>query len=109
MPLKEPESMDELVYFTRRIIGEGSVQAWVCKGTCPTCKKAAMHKPRDEKTGKVKIRSKEYVCPHCNHVEDKEAFEETLTCSIKYICPKCKQPLIIIGSIEPYHDPPTFH
>jgi len=90
MALQEPESMEDLVYFTRREIGEGFVQAWVNKGECPKCKKASMHKPRDEKTGKVKIRSKEYVCPNCNHVEEKEAFEETLTCSIKYVCPKCK-------------------
>ena len=49
-----------------------------------------MGKPKDEKTGKVKIRATEYVCPECgNHIE-KKTYEETLTVNIEYVCPNCK-------------------
>ena len=48
-----------------------------------------MGKPKDEKTGKPKIRAKEYVCPECGHSEEKKEYEETLTAEIKYTCPKC--------------------
>ncbi len=88
--VKEPESMDELVYFTKRAVGEGKVKAWVYKEMCPKCGKGLMGKPVDEKTGKVKIRAKEYVCPECGHTVEKEEYEATLTCEIKYTCPKCK-------------------
>ena len=87
MALKEPESMEELIYFTRRGIGDGKVMAWVNKNKCPKCGKALMGKPKDK--GKVKIRAKEYVCPECGHTEEKKEHEETLTCSIKYTCPSC--------------------
>ena len=82
--VKEPESMEELIYFTRRTIGKGQAQAWVYKGDCPKCGKGKMGKPVDEKTGKVKIRAKEYVCPECGNAEEKNAYEETLQCEIKY-------------------------
>ena len=58
---------------------------------CPKCKKALMGKPRDPKTGKVKIRAKIYVCPACEHSVEKEAYEETLHAEIKYACPHCKK------------------
>jgi predicted RNA-binding Zn-ribbon protein involved in translation (DUF1610 family) len=47
-----------------------------------------MGKPVED--GKVKIRAKEYVCPECGHREEKVAYEEKLTASIAYTCPKCK-------------------
>ena len=90
MTLKEPTSMDELVYFTNRNVGEGNVIAWVYRKECPKCGKALMGKPKDEKTGKPKIRANEYVCPECNYTVDKEEYEDTLSCEIKYTCPKCK-------------------
>ena len=37
--MKEPESMEELIYFTNRAIGKGSVKAWVYKQKCPKCGK----------------------------------------------------------------------
>ena len=91
MTIKEPESMDEVIYFTNRTIKDGKVTAWVHKGTCPKCKKGIMGKPRDEKTGKPKIRAKEYICTECGHSEEKDSFEATLICEVKYVCPKCKK------------------
>ena len=88
--VKEPTSMEELVYLTNRKIGDGNVMAWVYKKDCPKCGKALMGKPKDEKTGKAKIRAKEYTCPECNYTVDKEEYEKTLTLEVKYTCPKCK-------------------
>src|SRR3989338_5826256 len=89
--LKEPESMDELVYFTNRNIGKGKVTAWAYRGECPKCKKGMMGKPKDEKTGKAKIRAKEYACDNCGYIVEKEEYEDTLTCQAKYTCPKCRK------------------
>lgn len=86
-----PESMDDLVYFTRRKLGEkGSAIAWAYRGDCPACKKAKMGKPRDEKTGKPKIRADHYVCSECDHKIPKQAYEDSLECEIQYVCPKCE-------------------
>ncbi len=48
-----------------------------------------MSKPRDEKTGKVKVRAKEYVCSECGNSSEKKEYEDTLTCNIEYKCPHC--------------------
>ena len=87
--MKQPESMDECVYFTTRVLNNGKIRAWVFKELCPKCKKALMGKPKDPKTGKPKIRSTEYVCPECNHTVEKEEYEDTLTINIEYTCPHC--------------------
>lgn len=89
MPLKEPQSMDECVYFTNRSINSGTVKAWVFKELCPKCGKALMGKSRDEKTGKVKIRADEYTCPECSYTIEKEEYESSLIANVKYICPYC--------------------
>jgi hypothetical protein len=89
MTLKLPESMEELVYWTSRAVGSGKVKAWVERESCPVCNKALMGKPRDNK-GKIKIRANYYECPECHHKVDKQAYEDTLTVSIIYTCPKCK-------------------
>lgn len=90
MKLREPESTEECFYFTNRQLGEtGEAMAWVYKPMCPKCKKAKLGKPVDEKTGKVKIRAKEYVCPACKSVFDKAKLDPTLTVEIKYTCPGC--------------------
>jgi len=85
-----PSSMDELVYFTKRTLGDGRVMAWAYRGMCPECKKGLMGKPKDPKTGKPKIRAKEYVCPECNYTVEKSDYEKTLEVEIKYTCPECK-------------------
>jgi len=89
MPITEPESMDDLIYFTNRTLeeGKGKIKAWVYKKMCPQCNKAKMGKPVEK--GKVKIRAKEYVCPACNFTEEKQAHEESLTLEAKYLCPQC--------------------
>ena len=90
MALKEPLSMEECVYMTNRFVGEhGAIRCWVFKNKCPKCGKGTMGKPRGD-NGKVKIRAKEYVCPDCNHTIEGKAYEESLTASIVYTCPKCK-------------------
>jgi len=87
--LKEPTSMEDCVYFTRRVIGNGKIAAWVFKEKCKKCGKGMMGKPRDPKTGRPKIRSEEYVCSECDNTEGKKEYEEKLTCNIKYSCPYC--------------------
>lgn len=89
MTLKMPTSMEECLYFTNRSIGDGNVLAWVYRKECPKCKKAQMGKPVDAKTGKVKSRSKEYVCPECGYTEEKIEHEESLNLEAKYTCPEC--------------------
>ena len=91
MTLKEPQSMDECVYFTNRILNnDGFIKTWVFRELCSECNKSMMGKPRDPKTGRAKIRSEEYVCPSCGHKEEKEAYEDKLTANIQYKCPYCK-------------------
>lgn len=90
MSLQLPESMEELVYWTSRSMGEGKIKAWVYREDCPECGKVKMSKPLNEKTGKPKIRAKYYECPECHHKADKQEYEETLTANIIYTCPHCK-------------------
>ncbi len=90
MALKEPESMEELVYYTRRELDEGGdILCWVRRGMCPKCGKNFMGKPRDAKTGEIMIRARQYVCPECSYTMEKKAYEETLTAEVKYTCPHC--------------------
>jgi len=86
--MKEPESMDELVYFTNRTLGDsGHIRAWAHKATCPECGKGLMGKPKEK--GKVKIRATEYVCEKCGHTESKPEHEDKLTMEVIYTCPFC--------------------
>lgn len=88
MALKQPESMEEVVYYTRRTLEpKGRITAWAFKIECPKCKKAQMGKPVEK--GKVKIRAKEYVCPACGYTEEKKVHEDKLTVSVEYTCPYC--------------------
>ena len=85
-----PDSTDECFYFTNRTLeNDGTVIAWARKPLCPECKKVIMGKPVDPKTGKVKIRAKEYVCPGCNYTVDKAEMDPTLTLEAEYKCPAC--------------------
>ena len=86
--MKLPDSMDDLVYWTSRKIGNGNVKAWVYRGSCPKCGKAVMGKPVDNK-GKVKIRAGYYECRECGFKIDKTEYEESLNCECMYTCPDC--------------------
>lgn len=88
MTLEMPESMDECIYFTRRA-DKGKIIAWVRKKLCTKCNKGLMGKPVDEKTGRPKIRAKEYVCPNCGNTVEKAEHEATLDCEIIYTCQHC--------------------
>ncbi|MBR9703601.1 hypothetical protein GOV10_06170 [Candidatus Woesearchaeota archaeon] len=83
--MKEPESMDECVYFTRRAFApdKGKMMAWALRKECPKCKKGLMKKPK--KT------ANEYVCPQCKYEEPKAEHEENLVVSVKYTCPFCNK------------------
>ena len=85
--LKEPNSIDECVYFTNRTLDKGKIKAWVFKKNCPNCN-ILMGKLKDSK-GKVLIRSKEYMCYKCNFKQSEEEFEKDLIVDIKYTCPDC--------------------
>ena len=86
--MRQPKSMSELVYFTRRKDEFGLVKLWVFRENCPSCNNAQMGKPVDPKTKKVKSRAKEYVCPECNHIIEKEEYEDSLDANIEYTCPQ---------------------
>ncbi len=80
--------MDEVVYYTRRTIGEnGKILAWVLRIDCPSCGRAKMGKPVAK--GKVQRRANEYVCPACGHTEGKEEHEPKLCVDVIYTCPFC--------------------
>jgi uncharacterized CHY-type Zn-finger protein len=89
MALKEPEDMNELVYFTRRTTEDGKVRAWVFREACPKCKKGMMGKPIDPKTGRFKIREKEYICPECKYTLPAQEYEDSLTTNIEFTCGGC--------------------
>lgn len=90
MVLQQPKSMDECIYFTNRLFENGKIKSWVFRGKCPKCGKGIMRKPKDEKTGRPKIRAKEYVCPECKYAVDCSEYEDTLSINIEYICPHCQ-------------------
>jgi DNA-directed RNA polymerase subunit RPC12/RpoP len=92
MALEEPKSMEELVYFTNRELDEGGqVMCWVRREICPECGEGLMGKPRNKKTGGVKVRARVYVCPECGYTVKKKEYEETLTAEAKYTCPHCQK------------------
>ncbi len=84
-----PDDMEKLVYFTRRFIDGKRVIAWGYKQTCPKCKKALLGKPKDPKTGKPKIRSKDIVCPECGYSIPKLEYEADVDIIADYDCPHC--------------------
>lgn len=85
MEWKEPNSMDECLYFTNREDATvGKIRAWTFKLECPSCHKGVMGKPVDSKTGRPKIRSTEYVCNECGYTEEKAEHETKCTVMIDY-------------------------
>ena len=95
---KQPTSMDELVYFSRRTLEpKGRAVAWAHKKPCSECKNGLMGKPVEK--GKVKVRATEYVCPSCGYSEQKAAHEKGLVVCVEYDCPRCDHHAI---STAPY-------
>lgn len=100
MNCKQPESMDEAIYFSRRTLEpKGRATAWARKKACPKCKKALMGKPVDK--GKIKIRATEYVCPACGYSEPKAEHEKDLVMCVDYECPFCNHKAIGTTSYIP--------
>lgn len=83
--MREPESMQECLYFSRREFapGKGKAVAWVFRKECPECHKGLMGKPK--KT------AKEYVCKECGYSEEKKAHEDAAELNIKFMCPFCNE------------------
>lgn len=46
MSLKLPESMEGIVYWTSRSMGDGKAKTWVNREKCPECGKGLMGKPK---------------------------------------------------------------
>ena len=88
MALKKPNSVEECVYFTNRIIGSGRAMAWVFRKECPKCKKGAMGKPL-KKNGKADKKADHYVCYSCGYKESNEQVENSLVLNVEYKCPYC--------------------
>jgi hypothetical protein len=88
MMIKEPESMDDLIFFTNRTDGRGKIKAWAYRPLCPKCKKGRLGKPMNEK-GKVAIRAEECTCKDCGFTASKEVMEDAATLEIIYVCPFC--------------------
>ncbi|RME30687.1 hypothetical protein D6789_04925 [Candidatus Woesearchaeota archaeon] len=78
--MREPTSVDECVYFTRRAFGKGHILAWAFRKECPKCK-TLMKKPK--KT------SPTYECPNCGYSEPKKEHEASLVVHVRYTCPFC--------------------
>ena len=75
--MREPKSTNECIYFTRRADADGKIKCWVFKQECLECGKGVIQKPRDPKTGKPKIRSKEYVCTDCGYTVEKKEYSKS--------------------------------
>lgn len=89
MELREPSGMEELIYFTNRMIGDsGKARVWVFRKECPKCHEGLMGKPVDA-GGKIEIRAKEYKCPKCGYLVNKQEYEEGLDANVEYTCPNC--------------------
>lgn len=83
MALKEPESMAECLYYSKRALapGLGNATAWALRKHCPKCKKGLMGKPKKTAT--------EYVCKQCGFAEELATHEADVILSIQYVCPFC--------------------
>ena len=81
--MREPESVTECLYFSKREFapGKGKAMAWAFRKECPKCHKGLMKKPK--KT------APEYECPECGYGEPKKEHEESAELNIKFTCPFC--------------------
>lgn len=87
--MHEPESMDELLFFTNRTIDTGRIKAWVFRPKCPKCGKGRLGKPINPKTKKVVKKAEYFECPECKFQQDINEAEQYLKVEVKYKCPHC--------------------
>lgn len=80
MALERPKSMSELDYYTKRQIGDGHAEVWVCKQKC-SCG-GLLKKP--------KMRATIYICEKCMATVSKEDYTAKEVACIVYTCPSCK-------------------
>lgn len=78
--MREPESVEECLYFTRRAFGDGKIMAWAFRKSCPKCG-ALMKKPTKRATT--------YECV-CGHAEPKAEHEKDVVVNVRYTCPFCQ-------------------
>ena len=84
MGLKEPKSVSECLYFTKRSIGkDGHVKAWVFRAPCEKCG-GNMETPKGLK------KAKEYTCDSCGHQIEAKEYETSQQVNIQYTCDNCK-------------------
>ena len=88
MALRKPQSVEECIYFTNRIISTGSAIAWVFRKECPKCGKGIMGKPQ-KKGGKTDKKADHYICYSCSYTEPNEKVENSLIINVEYKCPHC--------------------
>jgi predicted RNA-binding Zn-ribbon protein involved in translation (DUF1610 family) len=83
MALKQPGSVDECIYFTRRALlpTKGRIVAWAFRKRCPKCRKALMAKPKKN--------SPTYNCPNCGYTEPKVTHITDIKLNVDYTCPAC--------------------
>ncbi|HII17211.1 TPA: hypothetical protein HA361_04820 [Candidatus Woesearchaeota archaeon] len=88
MALTFPESMDECLYFTRRVEGKLRIIAWVLRPHCPACAEGRIGKPI-KKDGKPYRKSPFYACSSCGHEMLGRDVEAELKLEVQYTCPHC--------------------
>lgn len=91
MMMDEPESMDDLLFFTNRVTDNMRIKAWTYRPTCPKCRKGKMGKPVNEKTGKVSKKAEVYECPACHHEMPEAEIEKIAVVDVIFTCPFCRK------------------
>jgi hypothetical protein len=89
--IKEPENMDDLLFFTNRRSDNGAIKAWAHRPLCPKCKKGKMGKPVNEKTGKVAKKAEVYACHACHYEMPGSEAEKIAVVDVLFTCPFCRK------------------
>ena len=87
MALKDPKSMEDCFYFTRRKLEKGSIVAWVLKPIGPHG--GLLQRPLNPKSGKVMKKSEVYVERGTDYEVPCKEIDPTLKVQIRYECPEC--------------------
>jgi len=87
--MKEPESMNDLMFFTNRNMGASTIKAWVYRPLCAKCKKGRVGKPINPKSKAINKKAEYYECNHCKAQTPVEDIDKDLKVEVKYKCPGC--------------------